>query len=265
MIADKFRDRRVFLCGDAANIWVPFAGYGMNAGIADAINLSWKLAGVINGSAAEPILDAYEWERLPVTGQVSRYAMQTSFALQSFGKAFPEGLEEIGEAGDAVRARVGREAYDLNFGYFYEGSPIILYDGDVAPMYTMYEFKQSTVPGCRTPHLWLHNGRSLYDALGPESTLLRFNPKVDLSEPMAAAAQSSFPLVVLDVDADSNAGSPYKEQLVLSRPDQHVAWRGNELPQDLQRFVDHLRGLGSRASGDSAGSLGRSSGPVVSA
>jgi hypothetical protein len=66
MIAERFRDRRVFLCGDAAHIWVPFGGYGMNAGIADAINLSWKLAGVINGWAESPILDSYERERLPV-------------------------------------------------------------------------------------------------------------------------------------------------------------------------------------------------------
>ena len=109
---------------------------------------------------------------------------------------------------------VGREAYELNlgqfccgglnFGYFYEDSPITLYDGHVAPKYTMYEFKQSTVPGCRTPHMWFRDGRSLYDALGPEFTLLRFNPKVDLGAFLATAAKRFFPLVVLDVDAHGN-------------------------------------------------------------
>ena len=176
MIADRFHDRRVFLCGDAAHIWVPFAGYGMNAGIADAMNLSWMLAGVIKGWAHPAILHAYEIERQPVTEQVSRYAMNVSLAGTSLSKGLPDKLEEPGLEGDAVRARIGQEAYErnvgqtccggLNFGYFYKDSPIIAYDGEEAPGYTMYDFSQSTVPGCRTPHLWLRDGRSLFDAMG---------------------------------------------------------------------------------------------------
>lgn len=251
MIADQFREQRVFLCGDAAHIWVPFAGYGMNAGIADAVNLSWKLAGVLNGWADPAILDTYQLERQPVTEQVSRYAMHTSRARESHGSTLPENLEEPGPEGDAVRARIGKEAYDLNvgqfccgglnFGYFYDASPIIAYDGEKAPGYTMYEFRQSTVPGCRTPHLWLRDGRSLYDALGPEFTLLCFDPAVKTGEFMAAAAQRDVPLVLLTVDADESAVLyPYK--LVISRPDQHVAWRGNELPEHPLGLIDCLRG-----------------------
>jgi 2-polyprenyl-6-methoxyphenol hydroxylase-like FAD-dependent oxidoreductase len=105
MLADKFRDRRVFICGDAAHIWVPFAGYGMNAGIADAMNLSWMLAGVLQGWAAPSVLDAYEAERWPITEQVSHYAMNTALSLARARAEVPAEIEAPGPEGEAVRAR----------------------------------------------------------------------------------------------------------------------------------------------------------------
>jgi 2-polyprenyl-6-methoxyphenol hydroxylase-like FAD-dependent oxidoreductase len=118
MLADRFRDRRVFLCGDAAHIWVPFAGYGINAGIADGMNLSWMLAGVLKGWADPALLDAYEIERRPITDQVSRYAMATSLARTAQQAEIPYAIELPGPEGDAVRERIGREAYQTNVGQF---------------------------------------------------------------------------------------------------------------------------------------------------
>jgi 2-polyprenyl-6-methoxyphenol hydroxylase-like FAD-dependent oxidoreductase len=250
MIADRFRDRRVFLCGDAAHIWVPNAGYGMNAGIADAINLSWMLAGVLKRWAAPAILDAYQTERMPITEQVSRYAMDTSSALARQRGVVPDLIEQPGPEGDAIRARVGQQAYDinvgqfccggLNFGSFIEHSPIIAHDGQ-APGYTLYDFTPSTVPGCRTPHIWLGDGVSLYDVLGPDFTLLRFDPRVDVDGLLAAAATRGMPLNLLDV---STMEQVYAEKLVLSRPDQHIAWRGNTEPTDPMGLIDQIRGAG---------------------
>ena len=251
LISDRFRDRRVFICGDAAHIWVPFAGYGMNAGIADAMNLSWMLAAVLQGWADPAILAAHEAERWPITEQVSHYAMNTSIAMARARADVPAEIEAPGPEGDAVRADFGRLMYEintpqfccggLNFGYFYDRSPLIEYDGEAAPPYTMYDFTSSTVPGCRVPHVWLRDGRSLYDALGPWFTLLRLDRSAGVEPLVEAAAHRGLPLAVLDVDAEGAAGL-YGRKLVLSRPDQHVAWRGDEVPHNPLGLVDRIRG-----------------------
>jgi hypothetical protein len=255
MLADRFRDRRAFICGDAAHLWVPFAGYGMNAGIADAMNLSWTLAARLKGWAGEGILAAYEAERQPITEQVSRFAMDMALKVLAQRRGVPAEIEAPGPQGDAVRKRVGQEAYDLNvqqyccgglnFGYFYNRSPIIAYDGAEAPAYTMADFTPSTVPGCRVPHVWLGEGRSLYDALGAGYTLLRCDDAIDVAPLQAAAGQLGIPLGLVDIPASTPA---YDRKLILVRTDQHVAWRGDALPDDVVALVEQLRGarIGAR-------------------
>ena len=256
LVADRFRDRRAFICGDACHLWIPMAGYGMNAGIADAMNLSWQLAARLQGWATDAALDAYEAERQPITEQVSQFAMNHALALQRQREAVPEGIELPGPQGHALRAATGKALYDLNvqqyccgglnFGYFYDNSPLIAYDGEHAPAYTMDEFTPSTVPGCRTPHVWLDDGRSLYDAMGSGYTLLRTDPGIEVDGLVAAAALANVPLSVLDL-SKSEAGTVYDRALVLSRPDQHVAWRGNAGPANPLSLIDLIRGAASSA------------------
>ncbi len=249
LIADKFRDRCAFIAGDAAHIWVPYAGYGMNAGIADAVNLSWLLAAHLNGWAPASILDAYEAERWPITSQVSRFAMSHAEAEIRRRGAVPDDIEDAGPEGERARREVGRLAYQinvqqyacagLNFGTYYDRSPIIAYDGAEHPAYTMDRYTPSTVPGCRTPHFRRDDGSSIYDAMGPEFTLLRFDPSADAAPLLDAAQRRGVPLAVLDAQADRGL---YGHSLVLSRPDQHVAWRGDALPPDSLALIDHVRG-----------------------
>lgn len=251
LVADRFRDRRVFICGDAAHLWVPMAGYGMNAGIADAMNLSWQLAARLQGWGGEAVLNGYEAERQPITEQVSQFAMNHSLELQAKREAIPPEIESAGPEGKAARERFGKELYDLNvqqyccaglnFGYFYANSPLILHEAAPAPDYGMASFTPSTVPGCRTPHLWLPDGASLYDALGDGYSLLRTDGDKDVTPLIEAAAARKLPLRVVDIEIENSEG-PYQHALILSRPDRHVAWRGNDLPADCFHLIDRVRG-----------------------
>ena len=251
LVADKFQDRRVFICGDAAHLWIPLGGYGMNAGIADAANLAWKLAGMLNGWASPDILDAYDAERQPITDQVSRIIADIAHRVIKQRSDITADIERQDSVGEVTRARVAKEAYDLdvaqqccgglNFGYYYDNSPIIVYDGERAPAYTMGTFQSSTVPGCRVPHVWLEGRRSLYDALGADYTLLRLDPTTPVTGIVEAAAKRSVPLVVVDVK-EPEMSALYRCKLVLVRPDQHVAWRSDKEPTDPLDLIDIVRG-----------------------
>ena len=251
LVVDRMRDRRIFICGDAAHLWVPYAGYGMNAGIADALNLSWMLAAHLNGWAPADILEGYARERLPITDQVSRFAMQHAQSAIAERTSVPRELEQDSAEGAAARQRVGAAAYalhvqqfacaGLNFGYFYPDSPLIHYDGEPQPAYTMHDYTPASVPGCRLPHLWLPDGRSLYDELGPEFTLLRFMPTVDVQPLLDAAARLGVPLKHLDLHFE-RVPDPYRHALCLSRPDVHVAWRGDQVPENPEQFLRKLVG-----------------------
>lgn len=253
LVANRFRDRRMLICGDSAHIWIPFAGYGMNAGIADAATLGWQLAAAIQGWGGAAMLDAYEAERQPVTEQVSRQVMAIAFDNldMSFIRKPPPELMEEGPEADALRERAGKAMYDanvgqfaclgLNFGTYFEDSPLIAYDGEAAPEYNLSTYRPSTVPGCRTPYLWLADGSSLYDRLGLGYTLLRTDPSVDVGRLVDAAAARGVPLEVLDLTKAEAAGI-YDRKLVLSRPDQMIAWRGDTQPDDALGLIDRVRG-----------------------
>lgn len=252
LVATKLRDRRVFICGDAAHVWVPYAGYGMNAGIADAEAVAWLLTSRLQGWGGPTMCDAYERERLPITEQVSHFAMNHALQLMRYRAAVPDNIEDNGPAAHEARARLARQMVEfnepmlcccgLNFGYFYDDSPIIVYDTENAPGYSLGDFTPSTVPGCRTPHEWLPNETSLYDATGPGFTLLRLDPAVEIRTLVDAAAARRVPLVSLDLPGELYGLGPWTHKVVLSRPDHHVAWRG-DIVEDPDALLTRVCGL----------------------
>jgi len=251
LVSSRFRRGRMFISGDAAHLWVPYAGYGMNAGIADGMNLSWLLAAVLQGWASEAILDAYEIERRPITDQVSRFAMGHAGGAIRERNTVPPEIEDPMPQGEAARRRVGEAAYalnvrqfacaGLNFGYYYEGSPIIAYDGEQAPAYSMYDYEPSTVPGCRLPHVHLADGRSLYDLMGPGFTLVQLNPAVDAAPLLTEARGRNIPVTLLPVDRELDGVPSVYPSLLLARADTHIVWRGTMLP-DPKQLLDHVTG-----------------------
>ena len=234
LVAESFRRGRVFLGGDAAHLFTPTGGLGYNTAVEDAVNLGWKLAGAVTGVAGPPLLDSYEHERKPAAVRNTGYAR--AFA-DSLGNYTPkEGLESEGPEGERLRreagaylARHGRAEFDIpgiTFGTRYDGSPIVVADGSDPPPDEANTYVPTATPGGRAPHMWLAEGRSLFDALGFGWTLLRLGSQPPAVERLVrAAALRGLDLAVVAVPS-ADARELYEAPLALIRPDQVVAWRG---------------------------------------
>jgi len=233
LVAEHFQQGRVFLGGDAAHLFTPTGGLGYNTAIEDAVNLGWKLAAVIKGYGGAALLASYESERRPLALRNTAYASAFADSLGLFEAApaieddTPEGVAARAEAGAYLEAHARAEFNipGITFGGRYDGSPIIVPDGTAPPPDRANEYEPTACPGGRAPHLWLGEGRSLFDAFGFEWTLLRLDPRADVSGFERAAHALGVPLTVLDLPIAA-ARDLYAADLALIRPDQIVTWRG---------------------------------------
>jgi 2-polyprenyl-6-methoxyphenol hydroxylase-like FAD-dependent oxidoreductase len=224
LVAEKFSRDRVFIGGDAAHLFTPTGGLGYNTAIEDAVNLGWKLAAVLKGVASENLLASYEAERRPLALRNTAYAKAFADSLGNYVP--PPEIEDDTPAGEAARRRAGeyyaahgRAEFNIpgiTFGGRYDGSPAIVSDGTAPPPDRANEYVASACPGGRPPHLWMPDGRSLYDMFGFEWTLLAFKP--------TKLALQYLKVVQLE---NAQARELYGADFVLIRPDQIVAWRGN--------------------------------------
>ncbi|WP_174273246.1 FAD-dependent monooxygenase [Sphingomonas bacterium] len=243
LIADRYRKDRVFLIGDACHLHPPFGGYGMNMGVADGVDLGWKLAATLQGWGGPALLDSYEIERRAIHEEVIAEAATNHAVLSN--DFWAEGLEEPGEAGDAMRRAVGerivavkqREFHTLKtvLGGCYRRSPVLAREDDAeedAP--DAREYKPSSRPGCLAPHVWRADGRSLYDLFGQGFALLaRFDASgAQVRGAMAAAADRGIPMICLYL-TEAEAKGRYPKPLTLVRPDQYIAWRGDRWSDEV--------------------------------
>jgi 2-polyprenyl-6-methoxyphenol hydroxylase-like FAD-dependent oxidoreductase len=239
-VAHQYRIDRTFLVGDAAHQFVPTGGYGMNTGIPEASNLSWKIAAAVHGWGGDALLQSYHDERHPVA-RLSKATSERHLGIRAaIYRLFEEneGLEGGSAEAMARRAKLGHEiaalgnmeneAWGTEQGYRYADSPVIPDEVGYAPSFDMLKVTPSTWPGSILPHVFLADGTAVYDRLGKWFTLLVLDD-IDTSELANAAKVIGFPLEIVQI-RDAHARSIYHKPLVLVRPDQHVAWRGDMLP-----------------------------------
>ena len=252
LCAPRFKEGRVFLAGDAAHLVSPFGGFGMNASIGDSADLSWKLAAAIQGWGGQKLLDSYCSERRSIFAWIQQLCEEST---KHVGPTYVrEGMEEDSPRGEAIRNELGqsiigaksREFVSLGaqLGYVYRNSPIIVEDGQVAPHSTFGDYVSSAAPGARAPHVWLGD-ESLYDRFSEGFTLLCVNHNDAAAEALEQAAQRrGIPFKVVSVE-HADLPALYEARLALIRPDHHVVWRGNALPQDVDALLATVTGAGA--------------------
>jgi 2-polyprenyl-6-methoxyphenol hydroxylase-like FAD-dependent oxidoreductase len=235
LVAERFGKGRVFIGGDAAHLFTPTGGLGYNTAVEDAVNLGWKLAAVLKRQAAPRLLESYEAERRPLALRNTTYAKGFADSLGNY-RPVPE-IEDETPEGEAARARAsqyfeahGRAEFNIpgiTFGGRYDGSPALVADGSVPPPDAANSYVPSACPGGRAPHLWLKDGRSLFDLFGFEWTLLRLGGAAHGQAFIESSLRAGLDLTIVDL-RNEEARDLYQADLALIRPDQIVAWRGND-------------------------------------
>jgi 2-polyprenyl-6-methoxyphenol hydroxylase-like FAD-dependent oxidoreductase len=245
LAAERYRAGRVLLAGDSAHQMFPTGGYGMNTGVGDAVDAAWKVAALVNGYGGTALLDSYEFERRPVglrNLRTSRRHLGVHFAA---GDLVRSGVSHS-EVAAFLRAERGENEYaGVELGYRYD-SPVIWQDEDPEPDWRPDRYTPTTWPGGRPPSVVLHDDSFLFQRFGREFTLVDFAGDGRASPLLDAAAEAGVP-ITHTVVRDRSARELWARDLVLLRPDQHVAWRGNRPPVDPANVIGRVRGTRSGA------------------
>jgi len=259
LVADAYGRGRVFIAGDAAHLTSPTGGFGMNTGILDVVNLSWKLAGVLQGWGGPRLLESYEAEQRPVAIRNVTEAGDNLRRMLSPRILKPDPrVFDVGDPGsEQARREYGQRYTDMmrrewfsigiHLGYVYEDSPIVIGDGTPPPADTVQTYEQTARPGSRAPHVWLAPRRSTLDLFGRGFVLLRLGEDAPAADALAEAARAAgVPLQVIDLQ-QPEVVRLYERKLVLVRPDGQVAWRADAVPADPRAWIDVVRGAAASA------------------
>ncbi len=240
-VADRYRMGQVYLVGDAAHQYAPLGGYGVNTGLADAVDLGWKLAGTVRGWAGPRLLDSYEAERRPVALFNRELCAGLLEVCQRFGR-----LSAVGTTREQLAGVLAEEAHQIEnlgaqFGSRYPDSPVICAEQGEAPGWDWRRITPTTWPGSRVPAVRLSGGAQLFDRFGPGFTLVDLSGR-EAGAPLARdATRRGIPMAYLPLD-DAAVRACWERELVLVRPDQHAAWRADTPADDWSAVLDRVTG-----------------------
>jgi 2-polyprenyl-6-methoxyphenol hydroxylase-like FAD-dependent oxidoreductase len=256
LLADRYGKERVFLAGDAVHLVIPTGGLGMNSGIGDAVDLSWKLAATLRGWGGPDLLKSYQIERRQVGERnvgASRYA---TLGRRKWRSLWRPNIRDQTPAGEQTRyilrtmadieQRKSNEMIGAELGYRYVDSPIVC-NVPGGPEHLFREYHPTTWPGARLPHIWLDDGTPMQDRIPDGYTILKLGgTKADTTHLENAVGARGAPVAVLDVP-DRIGREIYGCDLMLIRPDMHVAWRGNGPPEDAAEVAAIATGHASQS------------------
>jgi hypothetical protein len=247
LLADGYGKGRIWLAGDAVHLVIPTGGLGMNSGVGDAIDLSWKLAATLQGWGGPRLLASYEAERRPIGARNVDASRQASRGRRAWRAAYkpdirdntPDGAETRGNLARVadVEQRKSNEMIGAELGYRYANSPVVWPAAGEPPEDNVMKYVPSSWPGARLPHVWLADGSALHDHIGDGYTLLCLGGAQAGADALATAfARYRAPFTALAI-GDAHARAIYGYDLLLLRPDLHVVWRGNRLPDDPAKLA----------------------------
>ena len=242
-IAERYRVGRVFIAGDAAHSHPPYGGYGLNNGLEDAVNLGWKLAAALDGWGGEHLLESYGTERHPVFRDTAEgfIAERIETDRAFFERYNPE--KDAAEFSHAWQEEHAGKSAPRVLGYepHYEGSPIVAGpDGAESGAHGRHTFEARI--GHHLPPQLLSSGRNVFEELGPGFTLFAFDAD---DAAVAGFKQAAVWLGVpfkLVIDSGADCLAEYGARLILVRPDQFIAWCGDEVPGDVGALMAQVAG-----------------------
>ncbi|MCC2098781.1 MAG: FAD-dependent monooxygenase [Hyphomicrobiales bacterium] len=246
VVANSYSSDPVYLVGDAVHQLSPTGALGMNTGIGDAVDLSWKLAATLQGWGGPELLASYDAERRPIGERNVGMATKFYESHLEFGEGL-SAIEDDSPAGEQIRAEAAPKMMQqvarmfrttgLQLGYRYDRSPVCIDDGSPAIADDPEHFIASALPGSRAPHAILDDGRSTLDLFGKCFVLLRLGADApDAGAFASAAAAAGMPFSIENLPGQDIARL-YERKLVLVRPDGHVAWRSDTMPDDPETVL----------------------------